>query len=345
MDVTIINPLTHSAEWEGLASAHPDYCFFHSSAWAGVLSQTYQHKPLYLHLSRNGETQALVPLMQAESMLAGKRGVCLPFTDYCEPLYFSPDVTTLPLESFIQLGAERNWRHFEVRSSTAFEAPATPSIEFYTHRIGLRREVNDIRSTLTESVRRGIQKAERGGLTVELTTDKTAVSVYYQLHELTRKRHGLPPQPRRFFANIHDHVIARGLGFVAIARLDSKAVAAAVFFHAGGSAIYKFGASDERYQSLRANNLVMWEAIQFLQKKGIGHLHMGRTSMENEGLRRYKLGWGAEEQTCHYYKYDMRVRDWAQSPDRVRGFYNKVFGNLPRALNRLAGALIYPHLD
>src|SRR5205823_295553 len=117
----------------------------------------------------------------------------------------------------------------------------------------------------------------------------------------TRKRHGLPPQPVSFFLNIYEEVIKAGLGFLVMAKSGSRPVAAAVFFHHGKSAVYKFGASDESFQELRGNNLVMWEAIQSLARRGFKTLHFGRTSPANAGLRRFKLAWGTTEETISYY--------------------------------------------
>ena len=120
---------------------------------------------------------------------------------------------------------------------------------------------------------------------------------FYRLHVRTRRRHGLPPQPASFVLKIHDEIIKPGLGFVVLASKGSRPVAAAVFLNKGKKAVYKFGASDERHQDLRGNNLVMWEAIQFLAQGGFDTLHLGRTSFGNEGLRRFKLAWGTVEET------------------------------------------------
>src|SRR4029077_15099455 len=99
-------------------------------------------------------------------------------------------------------------------------------------------------------------------------------------------------------------------GFVAIARRGSQSVAAAVFFQLGNSALYKFGASDELLQEFRGSNLVMWEAIKFLAGNGATVLHLGRTALDNDGLRRFKLGWGTLEETIDYFKFDMGMEAW-----------------------------------
>jgi hypothetical protein len=123
-------------------------------------------------------------------------------------------------------------------------------------------------------------------------------------------------------------------------------VAGAVFFHKGSKAVYKFGASDERFQHLRPTNLIFWEAISHLARQGIESLHFGRTSLENEGLRRFKLSWGTTEETINYYRFGSADKNWISAPpDQTSGFHNAVFARLPLAANRLIGAMIYPHLD
>ena len=54
-------------------------------------------------------------------------------------------------------------------------------------------------------------------------------------------------------------------------------------FHTDEHAVFKFGASDDRRQSLRGNSLVMWSAIEHLAQKGFEKLHLGRTSCEHYG--------------------------------------------------------------
>ena len=161
----------------------------------------------------------------------------------------------------------------------------------------------------------------------------------------TRRRHGLPPQPFAFFRNIHREVIEPGWGFIVLAKSASKAVAGAVFFCTATNAVFKFGASEERYWPLRPNNLVMWRAIQELTRRDIAMLHLGRTTRGDEGLRRFKLGWGAVEEPINYFRFDLRSNRWTTTTDKASRTHNAIFSRLPLAINRLIGAAIYPHLD
>ena len=168
---------------------------------------------------------------------------------------------------------------------------------------------------------------------------------FYRLHARTRRRHGLPPQPLSFFLNIHDEILKAGFGFVVMATKGTHPVAAAVFFHFGKNAVYKFCASDERYQQVRGNNLVLWEGIRFLTENGAETLHLGRTGRENIGLRRFKLTWGTEEETIEYLKFSLAGGSCVSGSHSASGLCRLVFGSLPLVVNRFAGTIIYPHLD
>src|SRR5438270_13544953 len=124
---------------------------------------------------------------------------------------------------------------------------------------------------------------------------------------------------------------------------QKRPLAAAIIFKFGRHAIYKFGASDERLQKLRANNLAMSAGKKNLADAGAEILHFGRTEKENEGLRRFKLSWGATEEEIRYARFEMASGSWTHSRDSRSTLHQHIFRALPASLNRLAGAIIYTH--
>ena len=342
---TCIDPISDHA-WDELVATHPESTFFHSSAWAKVLHSTYGHDPVYHRFYRGSKLAAMLPMMEVRSALNGRRGVSLPFTDSCGPLYFGQaDSSQAMFEHLVDVSRARNWKYFEVRGQGASLPGSSPSLRFYNHILDLTGGADDLMNQLASPVRRAIRKAGENGLVTEISSDLEPLLEFYSLHVLTRKRHGLPPQPISFFENIHKHVLKARRGFVVLARKGSRPVAGAVFFHAGKKAIYKFGASDASQQELRGNNLTMWRGIQTLAQRGFVTLDFGRTSLANEGLRRFKRSWGAREGIVEYTKFDTATQSWATSRDKASGFHNIIFRRMPTPLNRLAGELLYPHLD
>jgi Acetyltransferase (GNAT) domain len=345
IEVKFLDPLRDS-DWDRLVMSHSDCNFFHSTAWAKVLCKTYGHKASYLHFSRMHELVALVPMMEIRSPLTGRRGVCLPFSDFCGPLMFDKSASGAVLDKLAQLARERSWRYFEIRGGRwMLPATAASASQFHGHRLLLSEKSEELLARFTSPARRAIRKAEKSGVGVRVAATRDAILEFYSLHVKTRRRHGLPPQPLSFFTNIYDEIIKAGQGFVVVARSGSRPFAAAVFFQFGKNAIYKFGASDEAFQEFRGNNLVMWEAIKFLIGHGFRSLHFGRTDLENEGLRRFKTGWGTKEELIEYFRFDTAAESWETTGRNGSGFHNSIFRRMPLVLNRFAGSVIYPHLD
>jgi len=337
----ILNPIEDST-WDELLLSHPGYTFFHGSAWARVLVDTYHYQPLYFVLREGRQLVSLLPLMEVSSWLTRARGISLPFTDYCEPLGSASiqmdDVLGLVKEHMLR----RRWAYVEIRGGTYHGI--TPSVLYYVHTVELDTDPEAVFSRFSNTTKRNIKKAIRTGAEARMYRSLEALREFYVLHCITRKRHGLPPQPFSFFQNIYEHIISKGLGFVVLTSYACQNIAGAVYFGLGGKSVYKFGASDFRYQHLRPNNLTMWEAIKWCAENGDRSMCLGRTAVHNQGLRRFKNGWGAQERILRYYRYDVRHNTFVAESPVVTSSYRWIFGAMPRSWSRAVGSLLYRHV-
>ena len=339
----IVNPL-EQLQWDAQLEALPEATLFHGTGWARVLSETYGHRPVYFCRYAGGRLQQVLPVMEVSSALTGRRGVSLPFADFCSPLNGGAEDLSELYAFAMEHGRQRNWRYLEARGRFNRWRGATPSVSFFGHTIHLGGDSGMFRE-MDGAMRRGIRKAEQSKVQIEFGKTDEDMRVFFSLHRHSRRRHGLPPQPVEFFDNIARHIFGAGHGFVAIARHEGRPIAAAVFFHTGHLGLYKFGASDYRFQHLRPNNLMMWEAIKHCTSLGLTELHLGRTSLFNDGLRHFKLGFGAVEETIQYAKYDFRRSGFVSDVDRSEGPLNVMFRCMPMPLLTQAGRFLYPHLS
>lgn len=339
-----INPLDYSDWDEQLAEQNHSECsFFHSSAWASVLVETYGYQPFYFVTGKPGALNSVLPLMEVNSMLTGRRAAALPFTDNCAPL----DAGTIEFKELfrnaIELGKLRGWKYLEFRGGEKLFAGTPPSVSFYGHDLKIPLDENAFFEQLKSPVRRAIRKAAKSDVRIEICTDLDALKSFYSLHCLARKKHGLPPQPFAFFKCIQKHVLAKNLGAVVLAYWKKTPIAGSVFFFLGGHAIYKFGASDEVFQHLRGNNLIFWEAIRWFSKCGIKTLDLGRTSLSNEGLRRFKLSWNTEERKIEYFRFSPQQKKFISTRDESSGWHTRFFSTLPLFASRMIGQVLYRH--
>src|SRR5947208_16148050 len=225
LQMQICDPVRNPG-WDHLIALHRDAGSFHTSAWAKVLHKPYNHHPFYLRFSRGHRLAALVPIMEVRSPFTGRRGVCLPFSDVCEPLIFDPEAAHLVRDRVVRFARERRWKHLEIRGGKSFQPASSSAAKFYGHTLDLRRGVEDMASRFDSQVRRAIRKAERSNVSAVIAHNRQAIDDFYRLHVQTRRRHGLPPQPASFFKNIYEHSLKRGLRLIGLLRRGSCAIAA-----------------------------------------------------------------------------------------------------------------------
>ncbi len=340
--VRVVNPLEEPA-WDELVLSHPDYTCFHGSAWARVLHETYGYQPCYLLIRDGRHLRALLPVMDVRSRLTGRRGVALPFTDACPPLASDPASSHALLAQLTELGRAHGWKYWECRGVGNVPTGTPIARTYYGHVLDLSAGEARLFDGFKTTVRTAIRKAEQAGVQVETSRGWDALRTFYALHCQTRRKHGLPPQPLRFFRNIQSHILDANLGTVVVARHQQRPIAAAVFFQFGRKAIYKYGASDAALQDLRANNLVMWHAIRWYARCGCDTFHFGRTDADADGLRRYKLGWGAREEVIAYLRHDYRAGNYVCQAAETATWKNEILRRLPVFLLRALGELAYRH--
>jgi lipid II:glycine glycyltransferase (peptidoglycan interpeptide bridge formation enzyme) len=339
----LIDP-TEVADWNNSFPAGSTPSVFHTAEWARTLRDSYGYKPIYAVARQEDKTMGIVPLMEVSSALTGKRAVSLPFTDYCAPI-LPPTVSASSfVENLIDHGKKKRWRRIELRGWDVPPASMPPSLRYFGHSLDLGRDEAELFAALKPTVRTAVRKASKEGVAITFGRGTAEVRAFCALNDSTRRDHGLPPQPLRFFVSLQRHVLSSGLGFVVLGSFAGRSIAGAVFLHLGKEAVYKYGASDKRYQGLRANDLVMWEGINHCKRLECARLTFGRTELHNEGLRRFKLGWGTTEYEIQYHKYDFRKNAFVTDTDRVKGWYNAVFRAMPIPIAKLVGAMMYRHV-
>lgn len=342
LELNIINPLDYPG-WDELLLTNENCSFFHSSSWARVLCESYKYKPLYFTSIRNGGLSDLIPVIEIQSLLTGRRGVSLPFTDYCQPIISDKNHFKEIIDNLIVYGKKAGWKYVEWRGGEGYFQDTIQSSFYYGHTLDLTQNEQELLSRFRSSTKRNINKAVKEGVIIAICNSFKSIKEFYRLNCITRKHHGLPPQPFYFFKKIYEHIISKKKGFVVLASFQQKVISGAVYLHFGNKAIYKYGASDRRYQHMRANNLVMWEAIKWFGQNGFKEFSFGRTEPENEGLLQFKRGWVAKEETINYYKFDLPKNAFIKDSSKIRSSYS-FFQKLPMPLLKLAGWLFYRHV-
>ena len=243
--------------------------------------------------------------MEVDSLLTGKRGVSLPFTDYCEPIAADAAQFREMFAAAVAFGKKQHWKISGVKGRESL-FPERRTVRMllrpYPRSARNRARAQKLFADLRDSTRRNIKKAEKENITdSHLHLARCHEGIPPPERDHPERPRPAPPAPPFLSMRIRPHPV-QGPGVYRPRLFPGTAIAANVYFCFGDHVIYKYGASDRAYQHLRANNLVMWEAIKWGCDHGYKTLCFGRTEPENEGLRQFKAGWGAREQLIKYYR-------------------------------------------
>jgi CelD/BcsL family acetyltransferase involved in cellulose biosynthesis len=325
-------------QWVEFIRAQAAATPFYQPVWAQVLAEAHALSSFAL-VRRDASTGAIVegiPVVATPRVpFRGRRLVSLPFTDYAPPLVRDGPGFASEVDAFCR---SHGFGDVEVRGEID-GLHARAAVVGVRHTLALTPDLDTILGGLSKGKRRDVRAAERSAVVVrrgEAESDLT--DVFFRLHLATRRRLGVPVQPKRFFRLLWRRVLATGGGFVLVAEERRRPLAAAVFLEGGGRLIYKYSATDPAGRAALANDLVLWEAIRHGAEGGVRELDLGRSDFGSEGLRAYKRRWGAAEVPLRYTSLlGIPIAGGGGTPAALSG----VLRRAPTPVTRLAGELLY----
>src|SRR5581483_2967023 len=334
--------------WTPFVAGHPEATVFHTAGWLQTLHQTYGYEAFALTTNPPGAelTNAMV-FCRVNSWLTGSRWVSLPFSDHCAPLVSNPRDLLSILDWAQWESARLHHKYIEIRprNSTVLRdstANLHCSQDFRLHLLDLNPDLDQLFRTFDKnSVQRRIRRSEKEDLRYEEGRSPELLEKFYHLMIMTRRRHGVPPQPLAWYRNLL-HLV----GNSATLRVVSKGnvpVASIMTIRHGTSVVYKYGCSDARYNNLGATVLLFWRAIQGAKQSGAQVFDMGRSDVENQGLIKFKSNWGTTDLPLTYWRSPKlsaaRDRRWPTG----RRIASSFLCRLPNSCLTLMGNALYKH--
>jgi CelD/BcsL family acetyltransferase involved in cellulose biosynthesis len=321
--------------WARFVDAHPDALPFHHPAWSAALAGSYGFRPFVVSVDDpDGELAGGIPLMEVRDPVRGRRWMALPFTDRCPPLIAGTEAEPRLAVALERAAAGAGVSTVQVRWPMAGLTPGTVAT---FQELDLSPGPEALERGFSSAARRNTRKARREGVVVRRAGSAAELDAYYALHLLSRRRLGVPVQPRGFFRQLWQHMLEPGRGHVLLAYAGGEPIAGVVLLYAGQTVIYKYGASDARSWGLRPNNLLFTEAIRWAAEAGYTRFDFGRSDFADEGLRSFKLGWGAVEEPLVY----ATLGDAGAGAASGGELLGRVIKRSPPVVCRAVGELLY----
>ena len=279
-----------------------------------------------------------------------RRLVSLPFSDHCDPLVNGESDAT-DLVAFLQRYARTTRaRSVELRPPGAVTpflravsgSVLRPDAKYWLHHLDLRAEATEIfRQFHHSSTQRAVRRAEREGLTYEAGTSNRLLASFYRLLRMTRRRHGLPPQPLAWFRNLTASLGGRLT--IHVASKGEQPIASIVTLSFKKTIVYKYGGSDAAQHRLGAMPFLFWQVIQNAKLRGFEQLDLGRSDVDQQGLITFKEHLGAVRLPLTYYRYPAR-QSGSSTARWTSVLARRILARLPDPALEAAGRLLYKHL-
>ena len=284
--------------WRALA-AGPGGSLFTSPPWMTAVGDTYGFQPTArVVVDASGAPRAGLAWTDVDD-LRGARRIALPFCDRADPL-----VADQSDWAAVAADALAGDLPFRLRCLAASPAVADPRLtrtgEAAWHSTPLDRSLDDLHAAFRSQTRRNIATAARSGVEVVLSSERDAVVELHRMHVGLRKRkYRLLAQPLEFFIQIWKAFAQDDGVRTALALIDGRPVAGALYLVWQDTVYYKFGASEPAHLPLRPNDALHWTLIQWAHARGLRALDWGLSDLGQPGLVDYKRKWATvEDRIC-----------------------------------------------
>jgi hypothetical protein len=328
--------------WAALA-AGPGGSLFTSPPWIEAVCGTYGFRPTArVAVGDSGRPVGGVAWVDVAD-LRGRRRVALPFCDRADPIV--PDAPTWQLVSGDPLAGDLPVTLRCLEGSPAAGDPRFTVLgEAAWHTTDLDRPLDELHAALRPRTRRNIAAAERNGVEVVLRGDRDAMAEYHRLHVGLRKRkYRLLAQPLDLFEGIRTAFAPADAVRVALALVDGRAVAGAVYLVWGDTVYYKFGASEADSLPLRPNDALHWRLIRWASDRGLRTLDWGLSDLDQPGLVAYKRNWASREGRIRTLNAGGRPLEEPAGIGPLLGTVTDLLTDpsVPDAVSERAGAALY----
>lgn len=327
--------------WSAFVDSCPATLPFHRPVWAQLIAQCYGYRPFVLAvMDGDGSMLAGVPVLELGNRLIGRRWVSQPFTDYSPVLSRRWPPHEL-VDALVHEVRRQPLDAFELHAALPEACHVYSRVDAVHHTLALSPDPRALYTQFSRMHQGNIRRAERSSMQLRFGHSAYDLDVFYRLHAATRHRLGVPVQPRRFFRLLAHHFIKPGMGYIASAFVDGTPVASGVFLTWNGVILYKYSASDPRFWTYRPNNLLTWAVIRWACEHGFHTMDWGSTDIHNEGLRKFKDGWGARETPLVHSVATLTPP--RPSSHRLLGATQAILMRSPAWVCRLAGEILYKY--
>ena len=284
--------------WDNYVRCHASGTICHLSAWRNLISGLFGHQTYYLSIrSKTNQVIGILPLVRLKSLLFGDFMISMPYLNYGGALADSDVEIRSLMERANDLAAELGVNHVEYRHT--FSLP--DSIPVRTDKVAMILDLpaaaDDLAQSLGTKRRTQIRRSQKEGANVR-HGNTSLLDDFYLVFSRHMRDLGTPVYPKSFFGRILN-TFPENCHLIVI-DISGKPAAAAFLLGSGQRMEIPWASSLRKYNSIRVNMLLYWEALQFSIAGKYQQFDFGRSTIDS-GTFLFKRQWGAMPQQLYWH--------------------------------------------
>lgn len=335
-------------KWDEYVQNHPEATIYHFYGWREIYKEGLGYASTMLMAVNESETSqevvGILPLFLVNGFFSS-RYVSVPFRDRGGILWSSDDAFKQLIDYAKSLVSDFKVGSLVLKSIREWPlglfmtSEMSKSVYWVNSKVSLLEHTPDLLwRKLGSKTRNMIRQAEGSGILFEDKTNNTNVLDEWQsLHLITQKRLGVPPFPRRFFELMFLELKRINAIKVFVVTKNGKPISGMLMFIQKNMAIYGYSASTEDAQKMRANDFMIYNALNYLIEQKIDYFDMGSDSPQQDSLLFFKKKWGALQTAIPFYGYGKSGSLEIDSSSSKYHVVRKLFRALPTSTLNLIG--------
>lgn len=307
------------ANYEAFVNAHPHGTLFYSLQYRDLLTQLLPDTcAVYLLAKHDGRVLGVLPAFIKKGR-AGNVINSLPFYGSHGGALTMPgspytlNVTLALIRQFHQIAASE-----QCLSSTIVSPLFADDADLYERetcydyrdsRIGQVTKLPErgadleerLMQTFHSKTRNMVRKAYKSGMQCFHSNTDEALEFLARLHRQNITGKGGIPKEWGFFSLVPKVFTYERDYRVYVATKDGEKIAALLLFYHGKTVEYFTPAVVEEHRALQPLSLLIFEAMKEAAREGCRYWNWGGTWQTQEGVYRFKKGWGATDHMYYYY--------------------------------------------
>lgn len=293
--------------------------FFHSIPYQNLLKDFLESEPCYLIAKENDRVVGAIPSFLKVNKKYGNIINSLPFfgsnggvlvnsrLNYEEKMKIKKEL----LKEFNNLALEK-----DCILSTIITSPFDNDVSFYEENLGYKfkderigqitdfgsKNTSDIENKIMYNIvekrnRAAIRRPIKNNIIVESSNDFNPL---YEMHNDNISSKGGIVKPKSFFQKILNHFKEEEFDLM-YAKKEDKIIAGLLLFYFKDTVEYYTPALDVMYAKEQGTSLLIFEEMKKAIKNGYRYWNWGGTWKTQEGVYKFKRGWGAKDYPYYYY--------------------------------------------